>query len=1074
MKAFGVVWACLFLSYFSSAGTISLTADTSPPDPNDEITVWVHTDEPLLFMQLGVYVNGDATITSAMSEADCNDFGWENGWGSDPEIDPTGWACLNGLCWAADANDIVGYFKFRYNSGQVAVYIDQENSLAGNWGNNFTFSTESLLFGEIVLPPLKEPNEPTAVFLQCPAGSSGPSRGESESFAGWSQQMEMLEMPDSDPIVYVIDSDITENQVWDANDIYYIVGDPNNSYIVDVNSLLVIEPGTTVVMGYQSGLHVSDGGALIANGTPDRPIIFTPDWFFFDYPDYVGYYWQVYDSYGPYYHAIYIEDTAFPLTTIRYCMIEGAVGGIITDNIRLDNAIENNYLFGNAWGVYEFGPLLTDVTNNLCFYQDQAAIEIELCPDPNGLADLDHEAKIEHNTCDGSGYTYCGITVHGVADPNNSGIPTIYLTNNVVTGNYNYGLNLVDGAMYALVVSTGYYGNYYDKRWEFGEYNPVVTETNPYYPSILDYPWQHHYLVDDAVFVNAGLQYIEQTKLIGTTTNYDSLPDKDRVDLGFHHIDWNYVSVEGIAGTDIDDLITLSNYWLTYTPYDPNSPGYIDPNLYIYDPNHPENWIDPNFVSFGGDWNDDGFVDLADFAVLAGLWQVAKSEPNIIPIISDSISDGWIRIGVSGFTPQTQSVFAFINGKYVGKIFDFVAGHTLDVDMSESGSQSQQLKLITLDWNGQIKCSSPINFTVSLGLNYCILPQNYDPNEPLNFVACNNEPNDVTVEVYADAGQLVWSQTFSGNSIRGSIPAVITGNYEIERVYFDADSGTSIVKSTDKKIPLQADPNVKALIVLPFTLINMLDFRTIGAVEDAFENKGIKCLKLTGSQASYVNIAKYAPQIRYLYINTHGHWSFEDSGPGVPRTNVDLADGTCVSAKASDFVGTPPIWCKDPLPGNLEQTTHSFASMGFTNLRLFYNDSCLGGHLTIGPATGTLVVGRSGQQGLTDIPHNDMSLACGMTSSSQSRFYQGWFNESESFVPLPLPKPIDWGPIEAGETSFQKFSRLEWEALGGTRNLYEALGEAISGQNEFGNEDAVNNYRIKGQEFLTDVRVQSN
>jgi len=88
----------------------------------------------------------------------------------------------------------------------------------------------------------------------------------------------------------------------------------------------------------------------------------------------------------------------------------------------------------------------------------------------------------------------------------------------------------------------------------------------------------------------------------------------------------------------------------------------------------------------------------------------------------------------------------------------------------------------------------------------------------------------------------------------------------------------------------------------------------------------------------------------------------------------------------------------------------------------------------------------------------------GMADTSQSRFYQGWFCESESwYVPL--------GPLE---TDFQQFSRLEWEALGGTRNLYEALGEAISGQNQFGDEDAVNNYRIKGQDFLTDVRVQSN
>jgi len=33
------------------------------------------------------------------------------------------------------------------------------------------------------------------------------------------------------------------------------------------------------------------------------------------------------------------------------------------------------------------------------------------------------------------------------------------------------------------------------------------------------------------------------------------------------------------------------------------------------------------------------------------------------------------------------------------------------------------------------------------------------------------------------------------------------------------------------------------------------------------------------------------------------------------RTLIALSDVDCVSAKASDFVGTPPTWCKDPLPG---------------------------------------------------------------------------------------------------------------------------------------------------------------
>lgn len=1045
MKASFVVSICLVSSCFSSAGTISLIADTSPPDPNDEITVWVHTDEPLLYMQLGVYVNGDATITSAMSKADCNEFGWENGWGFD---DPNGWVSIGGICWAADANDIVGYFKFRYNSGRVAIYIDQENSLAGNWGNNFTFSDESLLFGEIALPPLKETNEPTAVFMQSPAGSSGPSRGEPESFAGWSQGA-MLEMFGSEPTVYIIDSDITTNQIWTSDNVYYVT-----EWIVNVQALLVIEPGTTVIFGYDCALYVNNGGILISKGTPNKPIIYTPDFVYFSYPDYIGYYWQLLAYEGPYYYSpLFIEETASPATTIRYNMIEGAVAGVITDNIRLIEPIENNYIFGNVWGIFEFGPKLTDIRNNLCFYQDQAAIEIKLCPDPNGFADLDHAIIIEHNTCDGSGYTYCGITVHGVADPNSSGVPTIYLTNNIVTSNVNYGLNLVNGAMYALVVNTGYYDNWYDKNWEFDEYNPVYAETNPYYPYIGEKAYQRHYLAEDSAFVDAGTQYIEQTKLIGMTTNFYGLPDKDIVDLGFHSMNWNYIGGEGVAGTDIDDVITLADYWLTYTPYDPNSPNYQDPNI-----------VDPNLISYGGDWNGDGFVDLADFAILAGMWKAAPEVPDLVPVINGDPNDGWIQLLASGYNLDTRSIFAFVNGKYVGQVYGFGTDTPVSVDVSESGNIPQELKFVAIDGGGYFAYSEISEIYYTSPLRYCILPQSYEPNEPLYFAAYNiNE--DTSVNVYANGGSLVWSQTYNGNTVLGSIPASITGQQEIDYVSFETSGAVSVLKTTDiaESAISPPNPNVKALIILPDRKIRIYDFRTISQIQNAFKDRGIQYKRLTGKSATYQNIAKYAKtgNVKYLYTTAHGsHVGSEDTL--VFRTGLGLHDGWVVSAKHSDFPpGQAPLWC-EKLPDNLEETTKSFASMGYNSLEFAFFDVCNSGRLKIG-AHGYLVEGSPGQIGLFDGPHSDMSLALGMGDTSKSRIYQGWYDEVKSRLQV-------W-PLE---TACQKFSRHEWESLGSGNNLIQAITFAINKQTVFGPDAPVNNYRLKGQGSLTDIRLRSN
>lgn len=922
-----------------------------------------------------------------------------------------------------------------------------------------TESLESLDFGGdlLILPPVIEQNEPEPIFLQSPVESSGSFRDELDDFAEWSQQFAMLGEGGSEPNVIEINSDITTNTVWNANNVYYIT-DANG---VDVQALLVIEPNTTVIFGYQCGLFVNNGGTLIAKGTSDKPIIFTPDWMYYDYPDYIGYYWQVLESEGPYYYSpIYIQDTASPATTVRYCMIEGAVGGIVTNNIRLTNPIENNYLFGNIYGIYEFGPKLTDIRNNLCFYQDQAAIEVWLCPDPNVPPDTENLFTIEQNTCDS--YQYCGITVHGVSDANEA--PTVYLLNNIVSSNYWYGLNLVDGYMQMIVVNTGYYNNGQNKNWEFDEYNPVVAQSNPYYPYIGEKPFWHHHLAEGSDFIDAGLQYIEQTKFIGMTTNSISVPDKNVIDLGFHHMDWSFVGVEGVAGAGIDDLIEISEYWLEYSPFDPNSPCYIDPNLYIYDPNHPENWIDPNLVTFGGDWNDNGFVDLTDFALMAQLWQASPDEPNIIPVINGNPNNGWVEIYTSGCTSATQDVFAFLDGKYVGK-FPVNSNMPLGVDVSEFGHIPQQLKLIAIDYNGYVYCSGLTDITFSSPLSYCILPESHESNEPIPFAAYNTEPNIASsVSVYANGGQLIWSQIFDGNSICSSIPASITTNYDIEYVQFESSSGASVSKMTSANQPALSppDPNVIALVVLPDWLLRKLDFRTINAVQEAFDNRGVKYKRLSGKAATYANIAKYAPQLKYLFIDAHGTSSVQEGmGGECLRTLIELNDGDVVSAKASDFTGSPPTWCKWPLPGRKEQTLKSFITMGFTDLRYFDFDGCLGAHLTIDDGTGELMWGAMGEQGLFDFPQNDMSVACGMTNTSESRFYTSWFNESESRV---------W----PNESSFQKFTRNKWEALGDGEELYWAYFEAISQQDHFGPDDPVQNYRIKGQGDLQTFRIRAN
>ncbi len=860
--------------------------------------------------------------------------------------------------------------------------------------------------------------------------------------------------------VVVVDSDITTNQVWDANNIYYVIRDDPNDLWVNVQALLVIEPGTTVIMGQDCGLFVNNGGTLIAEGTPNEPIIFTADFIYFMYPQDIGYYWAfIYPLEAYYGSPIYIEETASPATTIRYCLIEGANTGVVTDNIRLTNPIENNYLFGNRFGIYEYGPATTDIRNNLCFFNDYSDIGIWLCPDPNGIPDTRNVLTIEHNTCDD--YHWYGITIHGVSEPNEA--PTVHLLNNIISGANTCGLYQT-GWTRLLIANTGYYGNAANKNWDMTEYNPIITDNQPYWPQIGEKPFQHHHLYGDSAFIDAGVTPVELTPFIGMTTNFDGNPDKGIVDIGFHHMDWDFVGVEAVAEIDIGDILTIADYWLTYSPFEPNSPGYIDPNLYIFAPNHPENWIDPNVVTFGGDWDNSGFVDMNDLAVVAGLWRAIPDEPNLIPVIDGNPNDGWVTISAAGCKPDTQSIFAYVNGKYVGQVYGFGTDTPVYVDVSESGNSPQQLKFAAVDADGYIAWSGPTEITYTSPLSYCILPQTYEPNEPIPFAAYNIEPNAVSsVSVYADGGQLVWSQVFDGNSISGSIPASLTGEQHIiDSVTFSSSNGASVSKTTVPKVPYTGiDLDVKALMIMPDLKLFMRYPQIRYEVLNAFVERGIKIneiIRLVGPEATWENVAQYGQYgfVKYIYILAHGDYKVKNGEEDVFRTCIKLADGWTVSCKASEFE-TPPAWCK-LLPEPLESVVKTWASMSFDRLVFVYSDSCYGGRLKI-DGNGNLAEGQSGQIGFFDGPHSDLSLVLRLNDTYESRAFHGWWDKGV------------FNPV--AETTYEEWSKNIWRKMSEGRNLEEALNYAIEETGDFSDKTAVNNYRLKGQGLLTDIRLKS-
>ena len=76
------------------------------------------------------------------------------------------------------------------------------------------------------------------------------------------------------------------------------------------------------------------------------------------------------------------------------------------------------------------------------------------------------------------------------------------------------------------------------------------------------------------------------------------------------------------------------------------------------------------------------------------------------------------------------------------------------MDISGLGNGEHQLKAISSDSNSHITCSNIKPVTFSNPFTYCSLPKHYEPNQPLYFAGIYNSTGNVSVNVYANGGNL--------------------------------------------------------------------------------------------------------------------------------------------------------------------------------------------------------------------------------------------------------------------------------------------------------------------------------
>jgi hypothetical protein len=951
----GKILIALFVVGFAfsvSAGSISLVSQANLPEPNEEITVYVQTDTPLFAMGIGVYIVGDANITTAMSEADCNQYGWDNGWNSDPYIDPNGWVYVNGVRWNADANGTIGYFKFRYNSGQISVYIDQENSLAFGWDGNscpeVPFSTNTLLFGEPdpnqmmqggQQPDLPEPADANQSLLPlAPREDTNPRQPKNLKLysldinaggllcAADFKQASEIQSPDSvqsqmdGPLSTIeVTLPITSNQIWTADNIYHVTTD------VDVQALLVIEPGTVVQFGPNGTLWINNGGALISSGTPDKPITYTAD--------------TTTSSYQYYWYPVYVEPTASPASRITYSIFRNARVGLFIEDNELDNPVENNCFFHNTYGIVEFGTRHADIINNLIYDTYSEGIEVSMMSAAS-IADANSHIRIANNTC--HYYQDYGIVVFGADNSADAGVVEFY--NNVVSGSYVFGSGFSDYAYWA-ISNTGFYNNANNSN-AVGDF-PVYATSNPYINGSGD-P-NRCFLNQACPFINAGLEYIEQTPLIGKTTDLTGTPDSNKTDIGFHHPNWNFVNANtGFAAgdfnkdtiTDFKDLYTLTANWLNSV-----TPG------------------------SGPDLNSDGTVNFKDFTLFANTWGQTQGEPNITPVISGDANDitGEFQIGIAGIGVNTCHAYVMIDGQFIDEIADLSStdSNVINIDSRTFRNGAHTVKACTLDSSGNLTVSQTRCLVFNNSLSCLSASDTFEGGNTYNLSAFYSGNEDLYLELYNWNNNLIWMSASSSGGLNVAIPSSLL-NSQIYDVKIQKSGGMMLESSgTDyweKSISKKYVPTESYKFAIFLTgSWSFLDWladdgdpadqmkEAVAAIVQACEGRHISYVVLYKKQCNWANFASVlsSHSVSYVYMVSRGGFSISRGSTFVQRTWFELADSKVCSYKKSDFGGSPPENYEE-LPGDWETSPqkHSMHSLGLAyshQMRIVHLDFCFQG-----------------------------------------------------------------------------------------------------------------------------------
>ncbi|RKY08942.1 MAG: hypothetical protein DRP56_03370 [Planctomycetota bacterium] len=682
-----------------------------------------------------------------------------------------------------------------------------------------------------------------------------------------------------------ITSDITANTVWDSNNIYHVLAP------IDVNEvMLVIEPGTTVTFaaGTSAGIRALNGGAIIARGSAENPILFTSD--------------ASTPAYNDYHCPLYIEETASAATEITYSIVEYAHAGVMLFNRNLDNNIENNYFVNCMYGIVEYGPEHTDIINNLCFGSYYSGIQVFMAS-LSGAGDANSVIHIENNTS--HYYQDRGITIRGTTDSNDTGY--VFLGNNIVSDSYVVGLSIVDSGdeyVYASVINTGYYDNAANKHWAFDEYNPVIVTANPYEAGASGYA-PICYLNQICDFIDAGGLFPEQTEFVGKTTSTTLIPDANVTDIGFHYPNWDYSN---------------SGYGDYYA-------GDLDENLII-------DFRD--FSILAGGWLT--AYDMNDLVEMSESWLITGGPaPNIIPSFDQDPNNlsGYVKATINITDSQIHRAWLIIDGKKYGEFCDSGESSTIDIKTERFSNGNHSVKVVYM-YNDEVICSQATATSFDNEVSLLLGGDGFTPGENYHLfgIASGNHLVEL-VDIINET--TIFSQIFTDGINAHIEPNAFTeeyGAYDLsikeETMLMSAtwqDVVNWVIGRKFNKKDFPPDVDIRMVVSVGDKSLEKEKEQCWKAALKTAVRKGIWPVFLNAEACTWDNLSHclHLNRVKMWYHCSHGH---HDLLGQPPRQCITTASGKVFSYLKKDYDpnNVPPTY-EELSPWY--ENNHSIAELGF-------------------------------------------------------------------------------------------------------------------------------------------------